>query len=175
MKRHLILGPPGTGKTTRLLEIFENALKRGLDPRQIAFVSFTKKAAFEAMERANKKFGGINRETAPFISTLHSIGYNRMGLRKESVMQAGDWSVIGKMINMRFSGSGRVSDDGVIPAGVSEGDTMRFQLGLARARQIDPCRALLDPPARIANAVQAAAVQADVGPAGSLQGGEWHV
>ena len=56
-KQTLILGPPGTGKTTRLISIMEKEIARGVKPERIAFVSFTKKATEEAADRAAEKFG----------------------------------------------------------------------------------------------------------------------
>ena len=55
-KETAIYGPPGTGKTTKLLEIMENAIAEGTNPERIAFLSFTKKAAQEAIDRACLKF-----------------------------------------------------------------------------------------------------------------------
>ena len=45
-------GPPGTGKTTSMLDRVDRALASGIPPSEIAFLAFTRKAASEARERA---------------------------------------------------------------------------------------------------------------------------
>ena len=47
-----IFGPPGTGKTTTLLNMVDKALEAGTPPQSIGFLAFTRKAANEAKERA---------------------------------------------------------------------------------------------------------------------------
>ena len=56
MTWNIILGPPGTGKTTKLLNLTEDYLKAGVAPHRIGYVAFTKKAANEALERASDRF-----------------------------------------------------------------------------------------------------------------------
>jgi len=52
----IILGPPGTGKTTTLLGLVEEFLRDGVDIKKIGYFSFTRKAAYEAQHRAEEKF-----------------------------------------------------------------------------------------------------------------------
>ena len=57
MRKVLVLGGPGAGKTTRLLRVMEEAMDAGTHPSRIAFVSFTTAAADVAKGRAMEKFG----------------------------------------------------------------------------------------------------------------------
>ena len=51
-----VFGPPGTGKTTTLLNRVDEELAKGTPPEKVAFLAFTRKAAYEARDRAAVRF-----------------------------------------------------------------------------------------------------------------------
>ena len=92
----IILGPPGTGKTTTLLSLVDEFLKNGIRPRQIGYFSFTKKAATEAADRAADKFGLDKENDLPFFRTLHSYAFNQLGMTREKMMKTEDYREFGQ-------------------------------------------------------------------------------
>ena len=90
----IILGPPGTGKTTTLLNLVDDFLRAGVDIKKIGYFSFTKKAAYEAISRAEERFM-LDRKEIPYFRTLHSLAFQMLGAKKENVMGHSDYRDFG--------------------------------------------------------------------------------
>ena len=108
----IILGPPGTGKTTTLLNLVDEFLKDGIRPRQIGYFSFTKKAANEAADRAADKFGLDKENDLPFFRTLHSFAFNQLGMTKEKMMKTEDYKEFGQKCGIPIKTAKFSNDDG---------------------------------------------------------------
>jgi len=109
----LILGPPGCGKTYRLIQEIKTAITAGTHPSRIGVISFTRKAIEEMVSRACTEFRLTPRDF-PHMRTSHSFGFNGLGLQKQDVMSSEDWAEIGAILSLDFDGKDKVSiDDGV--------------------------------------------------------------
>lgn len=141
-KTTIILGPPGVGKTTRLIGmpqgvegpigIIEQALADGVKPSKIGYISFTKKAAEEGRTRASAKFG-IDEENLPHFRTIHSMAFRHIGMRRDQVLGWQHLKELGKMLGIEFKGRGEVLDGDVY--GMNAADRMLFLEGLARNKK----------------------------------------
>lgn len=144
MTPEIVLGPPGTGKTTTLLGMVEEELARGTVPEHIGFVSFTRKAAHEARDRACEKFG-MERKRFEFFKTIHSICFTALGMTSadvfegESVMEFADW--IGIPVTPKHRRHG-MEDEGRL-FGNERGDRILQMENKARIQSM-PLRQLYD-------------------------------
>lgn len=79
----VVVGPPGTGKTTAMTRFTEHWFKSGVDSREIAYLAFTKAAANEAAGRIMGEEGHEDdmAHRFPYFRTIHSLAYR--GLIKD--------------------------------------------------------------------------------------------
>lgn len=127
---HKFSGPPGTGKSTTLLNIVDELLTSGLSPEDLVFTTFTRAGAHEAARRAGKRFN-LPPDRLPWFRTLHSICYSL--LERKPVMTWSDWTAIAKHIGVQFSIKTDWSEEGLVPRGQTKGDYLLSVWCYARA------------------------------------------
>lgn len=103
MKRKLLLGCPGAGKTKTLIERMEELLDRGAHPGEIAFASFTNAAVDEARSRACRRFG-LRPDELPYFRTIHSLAFRELGLKRSEVIDEGHLATLGEITGELFTG-----------------------------------------------------------------------
>ena len=81
MLRTIIPGPPGTGKTHRLMYYLEHELKQ-TDPSKIAYIAFSNAAADEAKKRITNN--------NVIVSTMHAFGSRELQLNTSTHLLKGD-------------------------------------------------------------------------------------
>ncbi len=77
----LVLAGPGTGKTHTLMERVLRLLDAGLPARDLAVVTFTRRAAGELRERMQARLAGKGQEP-PLADTLHALALALWTLRR---------------------------------------------------------------------------------------------
>lgn len=128
----IILGPPGTGKTTKLISLVEEEMATGTPPDRIGYFSFTRRAAEEAISRACAKFN-CKRDQFPYFRTLHSMCFRFLGLGSADVLEGKRLQEFAEYAGVRITG--KWSEDGTLN-GFANGDRMLFMENLARARRV---------------------------------------
>jgi DNA helicase-2/ATP-dependent DNA helicase PcrA len=131
-----IFGPPGTGKTTTLLNMVDEALEAGTHPHQIAFLAFTRKAANEARDRAAERFGLDAKKDLIYFRTLHSLALTMTDIRPENVMQESHFKELSQSIGVPLGGSKSDSFDDDAPSLVASKSPILGLISLARLRKV---------------------------------------
>jgi superfamily I DNA/RNA helicase len=128
-----VFGPPGSGKTTYLLNVVDNELGSGLSPATIGYFSFTKKAATEAKERAIEKFPHLNaRSDFPYFRTLHSLAFQCLRMKVDYMMKPENYREFASQAGISLN---VVQEDDV---DVAKADNpILNEINLARIRGVD--------------------------------------
>lgn len=128
-----VYGIPGSGKTTYLLDVIDKLLTRGVQPYEIAFVTFTNAARDEALERVMKRFDISRRELRNF-STIHSLSGIPTGKRLRTNK---DYKEVGKItgleVTMDYNRSGTSETN---TGGKGRGDICIETIGYAAAKEV---------------------------------------
>jgi len=89
-------GPPGTGKTHKLISRAKAYIRIGTPLDKIAYFAFTKKAAKVARDRMP-----VDNDKLYYFRTIHSFAFDQLDLNTKKVMQPSDYEKIGKQLNVR--------------------------------------------------------------------------
>ena len=128
-----IYGPPGTGKTTKLINYAKTFYKLGTRLDKIGYFAFTTKAANEAIDRMLDAYKYLQRKDLKHFRTLHSLAFNRLGMKKSEVMQDEHYEDIGRGLGIEVT----VYSDGQESTGFVDSDSEYFNLiNAARIKEI---------------------------------------
>lgn len=129
MRTHKIFGPPGTGKTTRLLSLIDEAVK-DTKVKNIGYFTHTTAAARDAQERLKAK--GFLFKDMTWMRTSHSAACRLSGITRDTIWGSpSDWK---ELQDAGFACSGAFNKEDGIEDDTGTWDVTHFAYGVIRAR-----------------------------------------
>lgn len=133
-----VIGPPGTGKTTRLMEVLDGALQRYV-PLEVGATTFTRAGVHEIWQRAEAQFDlDLRPRHGGRVGTVHSLCLHGLGGVK--VFSAREWGRFCREHRIPYTDS-PLADDDILepwePTGTLEGDLFRAWYDWARNGLLD--------------------------------------
>ena len=134
--RYKVIGPPGTGKTRKLLNEVHRYAEKGVLLNKIGYFAFTRKAASEARDRYLKVNNHLTKKDIKHFQTIHSLTFKSLGLKEEDVMQELHYKRIGEDcgIQVKYAAYEKNAWNGIFSSN-SEYLTL---INLAKSNQIEP-------------------------------------
>ena len=136
MAQYKVIGPPGTGKTRKLLSTVQKYIDQGMSLKNIGYFAFTRKAANEARDRFLADNVGLSKKDLPYFQTLHSCAFKQLGLKEENVMQEEHYKKIGETCGIQIKYAKHETNQW---NGIFSSDSEYLSLiNLAKVKQITP-------------------------------------
>lgn len=132
VKPLIVLGGPGTGKTTFTMNVIEELLASGVKPQEIAFVSYTRKAVEEAKHRAAERFS-LSRRAMDNFRTIHSLCYRDTGATQSGMMGTADYRELAASLGLRYKNRIEDSEEPVLDGSIDAHLTLN---NYARSRRV---------------------------------------
>lgn len=108
-------GPPGTGKTTTLLNQVDGFLSEGISSNEMGYFAFTRKASHEARDRAVARFNLDPDENFTYFRTLHSLAFLLLGMNSSAVIKETHMKEFSNKVGVDLTpGVGNEEDEGFV-------------------------------------------------------------
>jgi superfamily I DNA/RNA helicase len=135
--REILIGPPGTGKTTQATRVAYDRHKEW--GNGIGYFTFTRRAAFEAQ---NSMRGWLKNPKAPLphFQTIHSLCFNQLGIDRGRVFDLESFAAFAKLdCSKRMFANFK---DNQPYKGTTDDDRIIFLIGWAKARGMAKVQAI---------------------------------
>jgi DNA helicase II / ATP-dependent DNA helicase PcrA len=144
----VLVGPPGTGKTTTLLHRLQAELERTPSDK-IAFTSFTRAAREEVISRVGARFS-LGPDDFPWLRTVHGTAYRLLG-EPGRVLDGYHWKEFASAYGYNLTPLGRFSiEEGArATPRQTQDDVLRATYEWGRNRGLDIEHTLSRAPARV--------------------------